>query len=148
MRQLPILPGLLPLLHFSFPAAANIPGNLSSKAGGFYPGVCRMRRVGGDNLAGIAGLFPALQEPEAFTRPAWGASLRPTLNKYFQPWLDSLQVICVQCFGVYKALVIYITSLYPHNNPARQDPNFVSKVRKPKLRVFKWLSPGHLAKCR
>lgn len=66
MHQLPILPGLLPLLHFSFPAAANNPGNLSGKAGGFYPGVCRTRHVGGDNLAGIAGLFPALQEPEAF----------------------------------------------------------------------------------
>lgn len=103
MCQLPIFPGTLPLLHFSFPAAANIPGNLSSKAGRFCPGGYRIQGVGGDTMAGTAGFFPALQEPEAFTRPAWGANLQPTLNKHPQTWLESLQVLCVPS-------VIYINS--------------------------------------
>ena len=103
MCQLPICPGTLPLLHFSFPAAANIPANLSSKAGRFCPCVYRTWGVGGDAMAGTAGFFPALQEPEAFTRPARAASLQPTLNKHPQTWLESLQVLCVP-------FIVYINS--------------------------------------
>lgn len=116
MCQLPIFPGTLPLLHFSFPAAANIPGNLSSKAGRFCPGVYRTRGVGGDAMVGTAGLFPALQEPEAFTSPARGASLQPTLNKHPQTWLESLQVLCVP-------FVIYINS-WSSQQPREARPNF------------------------
>ena len=56
-------------------------------------------------MAGTAGFFPALQEPEAFTRPARAANLQPTLNKHPQTWLESLQVLCVP-------FIVYINSLF------------------------------------
>lgn len=67
-------------------------------------------------MAGTAGLFPALQEPEAFTSPARGASLQPTLNKHPQTWLESLQVLCVP-------FVICINS-WSSQQPREARPNF------------------------
>ena len=89
-------------------------------------------------MAGTAGLFSALQEPEAFTSPAPGASLQPTLKN--TPKLGWSH--CKSC--VFH--LSYTLTPDPHNSPARQDPILVSRMRKLKLRVFKWLSPGHLVK--
>lgn len=66
-------------------------------------------------------------------------------NKHFEPWLESLQVTCVQHFRIYKAIFIPCTSVHSHDNPMRQDLIFALKMRKPKLREFRWLSPDQLA---
>lgn len=142
MHQLPIFPGLLPLLlHHLLLVSQQQPTSPATWAAGQAGStqVCEGHKAWEETLGGSSKFSKSQRHLEGWPGE-WACS-----NKHFQPWLESPQVTCVQHFRIYKAIFIPCTSVHSHDNPMRQDLIFALKMRKPKLREFRWLSPDQLA---